>query len=82
MRVITQWATYPEMLITRCEPISDASTGLGMRFEMELTEILRVEGAAGAAVPSGAMTGNAAGRSGEVSRGRVPLGAGAFLSSE
>ena len=79
VRVITQWATYPEMLITRCEPIS---SGLGMRFEMELTEILRVEGAAGAAVPSGAMTGNAAGRSGETSRGRVPLGAGAFLSSE
>ena len=79
VRVITEWATYPEMLITRCEPIS---SGLGMRFEMELTEILRVPLAAGPTVPSGAMTGSAAGRSGEVSRGRVPLGAGAFLSSE
>ena len=81
MRVFTPWTIYPEMLITRCEPISDASTGLGMRFEMELTEILRVLGATDA-VPSGAMTGNASGRSGEVSRGRVPLGSDAFLSSE
>ena len=79
VRVITEWATYPEMLITRCEPIS---AGLGMRFEMELREILRVSSATEAAVPSGAMIGNATGRSGEVSRGRVPLGAGAFLSSE
>ena len=79
VRVITQWATYPEMLITRCEPISDASTGLGMRFEMELTEILRVEGAAGAAVPAGgndrqrsrAFRGNFA-RARSVGPGRIP----------
>ena len=71
VRVVTEWETYPEMVITRCEPVS---VGLGMRFELELREILRVPIAAGATVPTGAMAGSAAGRSGEVARGRVPLG--------
>ena len=71
VRVVTEWETYPEMVITRCEPVS---VGLGMRFELELREILRVPIAAGATVPTGAMTGSAAGRAGEVARGRVPLG--------
>ena len=70
VRVTTEWAIYPEMVISRCEA-HDA--GRGMRFEMELSEILRVSAAMGPVVPSAAMTGNAAGRSGQVSRGRVPL---------
>ena len=71
VRVITEWATYPEMVIARCEPIA---AGRGMRFEMELREILRVSAATTPNVPASALTGTAAGRSGEVSRGRVPLG--------
>ena len=68
--LITEWEMYEEMLIIRCEP---QSAGRGMRFEMELREILRVGSTTGGGAPGAAMTGNAAGRSGEVARGRVPL---------
>ena len=70
VRVITEWATYPEMLITRCEPVS---AGRGMTFEMELREVLRVSATSfiGPLAPPTALSGNAAGRSGTVARGRV-----------
>ena len=71
VRVITEWGSYNEMVIARCK---GQSVGRGLRFEMELREILRVGSAMGGGTPGSAMAGNAAGRSGEVSRGRVPVG--------
>ena len=62
--------SYNEMVIARCKGVS---VGRGLRFEMELREILRVGSAMGGGTPGSAMAGNAAGRSGEVSRGRVPV---------
>lgn len=37
--VVTEWATYPEMLIRRAEA---PKTGRGMRFTLELQEVIRV----------------------------------------
>ena len=69
--VVTEWHTYPEMVIARAEP---RPVGRGMTVEIEMREILRVSSAGGPSVPATAQTGNAAGRSGEVARGRVVLG--------
>ena len=69
--VVTEWRTYPEMLIARCEGIAQ---GRGLRFELELREVLRVQGAVGAVVPASALAGPAQDRSGEVTQGRVALG--------
>ena len=70
VRVVTEWETLNEMVIARC----DASpSGRGMDFTMELRHIIRVSTSAGPVVPPAAMRGLASNRSGEVSRGRVPL---------
>ena len=70
VRVITEWQTYPEMIIGRCEGIP---TGRGLRFEMEMREIIRVRSGFAFEVPPTAQTGVAENRSAEVVRGRVPL---------
>ena len=68
--VITEWGLYPEMLIASAEA---PQTARGMRFTLELEEILRV-GVEASELPPDAVAGPATGRSGEVHRGRVPLG--------
>ena len=72
VRVVTEWHTYDEMLITRFEP---RPTGRGMRFEMEVREVLRVRTTVEPDTPSSALSGPAVGRTGEVTRGRLPLAA-------
>ena len=89
VRVVTEWQTYDEMVIHRCQ---GTPVGRGLRFQMELRQILRAGpiagltpqvSTAGAAqfadalnfpVPAAAQTGIALGRSSLVARGRVPLG--------
>lgn len=71
VRVVTEWRTYPEMLIKRCE---GTATGRGLRFEMEVEEVIRVSTTEEPSVPSTALSGSARDRSGETARGRVPLG--------
>ena len=66
VRLITTEASYPEMLI------SDASTRRGMRFTLELVPINRV-GMTDADLPPENVSGPAAHRTGEVTRGRVVL---------
>ena len=70
VKVITEWQVYDEMVIKRCDGVP---IGRGLRFELELRQILRVSGSTGPAVPAAAQSGVASGRTGEVSRGRVPL---------
>ena len=67
--VMTEWATYPEMLIRRAEA---QHTARGMRMRIEFEEVIRV-GVESSELPPGELSGPAEGRSGEVSRGRVPL---------
>ena len=68
--VITEWGVYPEMIIRTAEAPQAAR---GMRFTLELEEVLRV-GVEDTSLPPHAVSGPADGRSGEVHRGRVPLG--------
>ena len=70
LTVMTEWGVYREMLIRRAEAPQSAR---GMRFTLELEEIIRV-GLAPAALPASTLSGPAVGRSGEIARGRVPLG--------
>ena len=70
VRVITEWETYPEMIIGRCEGIP---IGRGLRFEMEMREIIRVHTGFAFEVPSTAQAGVANNRSAESTRGRVSL---------
>ena len=70
VRVVTEWQVYDEMVIKRCDGVP---VGRGLRFELELRQILRVSGSTGPAVPAAAQSGVASARAGEVSRGRVPL---------
>ena len=65
VRLITTEVSYPEMLIS-------ASTHRGMRFTLELVPINRV-GMTDADLPPENVSGPAAGRTGEVTRGRVVL---------
>ena len=69
--VLTEWGVYPEMLIRRAEAPQNSR---GMRFTLELEEVIRV-GVTDTDLPPGNVSGPAQGRSGEVDRGRVPLGA-------
>ena len=75
--VITEWGVYPEMIIRTAEA---PQTGRGMRFTLELEEVLRVE-VEETTLPPHAVDGPATGRSGEVHRGRVPLGPPMTLGS-
>ena len=68
--VITEWGVYPEMLIKRAEA---PQTHRGMRFTLELEEVLRV-GVVDNELPPEQLSGPAEGRSGLVQRGRVALG--------
>ena len=70
LAVITEWGVYPEMLIVSAEA---PQTGRGMRFTLQLEEVLRVE-VEETTLPQHTVDGPATGRSGEVHRGRVPLG--------
>ena len=70
VRVVTEWEVLNECVIARCDA---TPSGRGMDFTMELRNIIRVSTSVGPAVPSGSMRGLANNRSGEVSRGRVPL---------
>ena len=70
VRVTTEWQTYDEMIIRRCEGVA---AGRGLRFEMELEEVIRVSDATAPSTPAAALAGSAANRSGELSRGRVQL---------
>ncbi len=67
--VLTEWGAYPEMLIRRAEA---PQTARGMRFTLELEEVIRV-GVTDTDLPPGNVSGPAQGRSGEVYRGRVAL---------
>ena len=69
IRVVTEWGTYPEMLIRRAEAPQRTR---GMRFILELEELLRV-GIIDTELPPEDLSGPAANRSGEVQRGRVAL---------
>lgn len=69
LRVVTEWGVYEEMLITRAEA---PKRGRGMRFILELEEIIRV-GLSVAFLPANILSGPAQGRSGEIDRGRVAL---------
>ncbi len=68
--VVTEWGFYPEMLIVRAEA---PQTGRGMRFTLELEEVIRV-GVIDTDLPGQNGSGPAQGRSAEVERGRVALG--------
>jgi len=70
LTVLTEWGVYPEMLIRRAEAPQDAR---GMRFTLELEEVIRV-GVTDVDLPASNITGPAAGRSGEITRGRVQMG--------
>ena len=69
LTVVTEWGTYPEMVIIRCEAQQRAR---GMQFTLELEQIIRV-GISGSELPPTQLSGPAEGRSGEVARGRVSL---------
>ena len=68
--VITEWGVYREMLIRRAEA---PQVNRGMRFTLELEEVLRV-GVVDSELPPEQLSGPAEGRSGTVQRGRVSLG--------
>ena len=68
--VITEWGVYREMLIRRAEA---PQVNRGMRFTLELEEVLRV-GVVDNELPPEQLSGPAEGRSGTVQRGRVALG--------
>lgn len=70
LRVLTEWADYLEMIITRCEA---RPVGRGMRFDMELREVLRVDAGEASPLPPDSLSGPAQDRSGERARGLVPL---------
>ena len=67
--LITEWGTYPEMLIAEADAPKDAR---GMRFTVKLVWINRV-GVMDSELPAGQVSGPASGRSGNVQRGRVAL---------
>ena len=67
--VMTEWGTYPEMIIRRAEAPKRTR---GMRFTLELEEVIRV-GIADNELPPEQLSGPAAGRSGEVRQGRRAL---------
>ena len=74
--VYTEWGSYPEMVIAKCE---GQTVGRGMSFTLELREILRVSAAVeiltDLVIPPGSLSDNAAERAGIIARGRVALGA-------
>ena len=70
LTVVTEYGTYPEMIIYRAEAPQESR---GLRFTLELHEILR-SGVTDSELPPQTLSGPAAGRSGEVERGRVSLG--------
>ena len=67
VRVMTEWGVYPEMIIRSAEA---PQTGRGMRFTLELVEVIRV--GVQELAPE-ALSGPAVGRSAEVHRGRVAM---------
>ena len=67
--VLTEWGVYPEMLIRRAEA---PQTARGMRFTLELEQVIRV-GVTDNSLSPANLSGPAAGRSGNVDRGRVSL---------
>ena len=69
MAVLSEWGNYPEMYIWRFEA---PQTHRGMRFTLELQELIRV-GINDNELPASQLSGPAVGRSGEVQRGRVQL---------
>ena len=72
--VYTEWGSYPEMVIAKCE---GQTVGRGMSFTLELREILRVSAAVATLedITIFSTSQNAVGRTGGIARGRVPLGA-------
>ena len=71
IEVLTEWKTYPQMLIQRA---AAQYVGRGMRFTLELSEIIRV-GVAENDLPEPVLQGGPAeGRSGVIPRGRVTIG--------
>ena len=71
VRVVTEWGVYPEMLIRKAEAPQVAR---GMRFTLELEEVIRVGVLDRELVAEQLAGGPAEGRSGEIERGRVSLG--------
>ena len=67
--VITEWGVYRNMIMRRCEA---PQTARGLRFTIEFEEIIRV-GVVDNQMPARNLQGPAAGRSGNVDRGRVQL---------
>ena len=67
--VVTEWGTYPEMIIIRAE--AEQRTR-GMQFKLELEQIIRV-GIRDNDLPESQLSGPAEGRSGEQRRGRTNL---------
>ena len=76
LEVITEWGRYTEMLIRRAET---TQTGRGMRFRIELEEIVRV-GVTESELPPDTVSGPAAQRTGNVERGRIPLSSGSVAT--
>ena len=70
MAVLSEWGNYPEMYIWRFEA---PQTHRGMRFTLELQELIRVGINDIGELPASQLSGPAVGRSGEVQRGRVQL---------
>ena len=71
VRVVTEWGVYPEMLIRKAEA---PQTARGMRFTLELEEVIRVGVLDTELVAEELAGGPGEGRSGEIERGRVALG--------
>ena len=67
--VATEWGDYMEMIVARAEA---QQVSRGMRFTVELVEILRV-GVVDNELPDSQTDGPAQGRAGQVDRGRVSL---------
>ena len=64
--LLTEWGSYPRMVLKRCEA---RQVGRGMRFELEVHQLLRIS-----VVAARATSGPGAGRGGGVARGRVTPG--------
>ena len=69
LTVTTEWGVYREMLLRKVDAFQE---GRGCRFEMELSEIIRV-GNPQSSLPAGTVSGPASERTGEITRGRVAL---------
>ena len=69
IRVVTEWGVYPSMLVLEADA---PKRYRGMRFRLKLGW-LNIVGVTDSELPEGEVSGPAADRTGEVSRGRVAI---------